>query len=76
MKPPTSDENFSLMHSVIMMVIDSIVLFILAWYLDNVHPGDYGVPRPLYFPLQVSVFADVVILCMHTLFHCDAEIIY
>uniref|UniRef100_A0A8C6VCT3 P-type phospholipid transporter n=1 Tax=Naja naja TaxID=35670 RepID=A0A8C6VCT3_NAJNA len=36
------------------MVFDSFVYGLLAWYLDNVFPGDYGIPRSWNFPLQRS----------------------
>ncbi|XP_076468788.1 phospholipid-transporting ATPase ABCA3-like isoform X1 [Babylonia areolata] len=42
------------MHAMVMLVMDTVIFFILTWYLDNVHPGTYGVPRPLYFPFQPS----------------------
>ncbi|XP_076468817.1 phospholipid-transporting ATPase ABCA3-like isoform X2 [Babylonia areolata] len=53
-EPASVDNNFSLMHAMVMLVIDTVILFILTWYLDNVHPGTYGVPRPCYFPCQPS----------------------
>ena len=54
-QPASVDDNFSLMHAMIMLVIDSLILLILTWYLDNVRPGTFGVPRPWYFPFQVVV---------------------
>ncbi|XP_076468682.1 phospholipid-transporting ATPase ABCA3-like [Babylonia areolata] len=53
-EPASVDDNFSLMHAMVMLVIDTVILFILTWYLDNVRPGTYGVPRPWYFPFQPS----------------------
>nr|CAB3219609.1 ATP-binding cassette sub-family A member 1-like [Phallusia mammillata] len=32
-----------------MLLLDSIIYFTLTWYVENVFPGQYGVPRPWYF---------------------------
>ena len=40
----------------IMLVVDSILYGIIAWYFDAVIPGDYGLPQPLYFPFTVSFY--------------------
>lgn len=53
-QPASVDDNFSLLHAMIMLLIDTAIFFILTWYIDNVHPGDYGIPRPWYFPFQPS----------------------
>ncbi|KAK7486553.1 hypothetical protein BaRGS_00022219, partial [Batillaria attramentaria] len=53
-KPASVDDNFSLLHAMVMLIIDTVIFFILTWYIDNVHPGAYGVPRPWYFPFQAS----------------------
>ncbi|XP_060571216.1 phospholipid-transporting ATPase ABCA1-like [Ruditapes philippinarum] len=37
-----------------MIAVDTVVYFILAWYIDNVHPGSYGIPKPWYFPFTSS----------------------
>ncbi|KAK7486554.1 hypothetical protein BaRGS_00022220, partial [Batillaria attramentaria] len=53
-EPASVDDNFSLLHAMLMLIVDTIIFFILTWYIDNVHPGAYGVPRPWYFPFQAS----------------------
>ena len=40
--------------TMVFMIIDGIIYYILAWYLDAVFPGQYGVPKPFYFFLQKS----------------------
>ena len=37
-----------------MLILDTILYAILAWYIEAVHPGSYGLPRPWYFPLQAT----------------------
>nr|KAG5699338.1 hypothetical protein BaRGS_004275 [Batillaria attramentaria] len=38
-KPASVDDNFSLLHAMVMLIIDTVIFFILTWYIDNVHPG-------------------------------------
>lgn len=49
--PPST---FSLAHVMGMLLWDALLCFLLAWYLEGVCPGQYGVPRPWYFPLSRS----------------------
>uniref|UniRef100_A0A3Q2QA05 P-type phospholipid transporter n=1 Tax=Fundulus heteroclitus TaxID=8078 RepID=A0A3Q2QA05_FUNHE len=51
---PLEKDTYSFLTSILMMVFDGILYGVLAWYLDNVFPGQYGVGRPFYFPLQPS----------------------
>lgn len=37
-----------------MLLVDTFVYAVLVWYIEAVHPGAYGLPRPWYFPLQTS----------------------
>ncbi|XP_030254763.1 retinal-specific phospholipid-transporting ATPase ABCA4a isoform X2 [Sparus aurata] len=47
---PLEGDEFSFLTSICMMGLDSILYGVLAWYLDNVFPGQYGIGRPFYFP--------------------------
>ncbi|XP_073705778.1 retinal-specific phospholipid-transporting ATPase ABCA4 isoform X1 [Garra rufa] len=51
---PLEGDEYSFFTSVHMMLLDAVVYAFLAWYLDNVFPGQYGISRPFYFPLQPS----------------------
>ncbi|KAJ7332470.1 hypothetical protein JRQ81_014650, partial [Phrynocephalus forsythii] len=51
---PLEGDQYSFLLSMEMMLFDAFIYGLLAWYLDNVFPGDYGIPRPWYFPLQQS----------------------
>ncbi|KAL5014325.1 hypothetical protein ScPMuIL_008595 [Solemya velum] len=48
--PGTLDDNFPLLYAMVMLLVDTVIYFILAWYIDAVRPGEFGVPQPLYFP--------------------------
>ncbi|KAJ7395294.1 retinal-specific atp-binding cassette transporter isoform x1 [Pitangus sulphuratus] len=51
---PLEGDDYSFLFSIIMMLFDAFLYGILSWYLDNVFPGDYGLPQPWYFPVQKS----------------------
>jgi len=49
------DDDFALLHIILMLLVDAVIYAVIAWYVEAVHPGEYGIPRPFYFPLLVSV---------------------
>ncbi|XP_072287523.1 ATP-binding cassette sub-family A member 2 isoform X4 [Pyxicephalus adspersus] len=51
---PVEGDDFNLMLSIMMLNIDAMVYGVLTWYIEAVHPGMYGLPRPWYFPFQRS----------------------
>lgn len=38
---PLEGDEFSFLTSICMMVLDTVLYSVLAWYLDNVFPGQY-----------------------------------
>lgn len=36
----------------------SVILVFLTWYIENVHPGEFGVGRPWYFPFTKSYWCS------------------
>ncbi|XP_048579731.1 phospholipid-transporting ATPase ABCA3 isoform X2 [Nematostella vectensis] len=51
---PSADDHFSLAWVLGMMIISSLVYLILTWYISTVFPGQYGIPKPFYFPFMKS----------------------
>lgn len=51
---PVEDDSFTLWNVMNMMVLDALMYATLVWYIENVHPGTYGLPRPWYFPFTKS----------------------
>ena len=47
---PIERDEFSLLIAFLYLFIDSIIYSTLAWYIEQVHPGSYGIPKPWYFP--------------------------
>ncbi|KAF3851641.1 hypothetical protein F7725_013413 [Dissostichus mawsoni] len=54
---PVEGDDFNLGLSMMMLMIDAGVYGVLTWYIEAVHPGMYGLPRPWYFPLQRSYWS-------------------
>lgn len=48
------DDSFTFGTVVAMQLWDTIFFFVLAWYLEQVFPGEFGIPRPFYFPFMPS----------------------
>ncbi|XP_032411113.1 phospholipid-transporting ATPase ABCA1b isoform X1 [Xiphophorus hellerii] len=51
---PLQEDEFSLRTTIIMMYFDSFLYGVLTWYIEAVFPGQYGIPRPWYFPFSKS----------------------
>ncbi|XP_034470227.1 retinal-specific phospholipid-transporting ATPase ABCA4-like isoform X1 [Hippoglossus hippoglossus] len=51
---PLEKDTYSFLTSVLMMLLDAVLYAVLAWYLDNVFPGQYGIGQKFYFPFQPS----------------------
>uniref|UniRef100_A0A2R5LC21 Putative lipid exporter abca1 n=1 Tax=Ornithodoros turicata TaxID=34597 RepID=A0A2R5LC21_9ACAR len=47
-------DTFSLAHVMALLLLDCVVYFVAAWYIEMVFPGQYGVPKPWYFLLTRS----------------------
>ena len=57
------DDNFALLHVILMLLLDFVIYACIAWYIEAVYPGEYGIPRPFYFPLLVSC-GHFVVVCI------------
>uniref|UniRef100_A0A1A7XIW1 P-type phospholipid transporter n=2 Tax=Iconisemion striatum TaxID=60296 RepID=A0A1A7XIW1_9TELE len=51
---PLQEDEFSLRTTIIVMYFDSFLYGVLTWYIEAVFPGQYGIPRPWYFPFTKS----------------------
>lgn len=50
----TVDDNFSMAQVLSMLLLDSVLYGLMAWYVEAVFPGEYGLPLPPYFFLLPS----------------------
>ncbi|KAL8202962.1 UNVERIFIED_CONTAM: ATP-binding cassette sub- A member 1 [Gekko kuhli] len=54
LESPIEEDSFNLTTSFYMMLLDTLLYGIMTWYIDSVFPGQYGIPRPWYFPFLKS----------------------
>lgn len=51
---PSQNHGCHLAYILLMLLLDALVYLILFWYIENVHPGAFGIPKPWYFPFTKS----------------------
>lgn len=49
----TVDDDFSMAQVLCLLLFDAVLYGMVAWYMEAVFPGEYGVPLPSYFFLLV-----------------------
>ncbi|XP_076023384.1 phospholipid-transporting ATPase ABCA1-like isoform X2 [Genypterus blacodes] len=47
---PLEDDSYNLTTSISLMLFDAVLYGIMTWYIESVFPGQFGIPRPWYFP--------------------------
>uniref|UniRef100_UPI0037E7D1F5 phospholipid-transporting ATPase ABCA1 n=1 Tax=Semicossyphus pulcher TaxID=241346 RepID=UPI0037E7D1F5 len=53
-KSPEEGDRYTFIVSILMMLFDAAIYWMLTWYIENVFPGQYGIPKPWYFPFTKS----------------------
>ena len=53
-KPFASRDGFTFNSVCLIMLFDSVVYMLLVWYIEGIKPGEFGIPRRWYFPVQPS----------------------
>ncbi|XP_048415909.1 phospholipid-transporting ATPase ABCA1-like [Stegostoma tigrinum] len=51
---PVEGDAYNFTISIILMLFDALLYGLAAWYIEAVFPGQYGVPKPWYFPVLRS----------------------
>ncbi|XP_078344110.1 phospholipid-transporting ATPase ABCA3-like [Oculina patagonica] len=51
---PSPDENFNLAWVFFMLLAQCAIYATITWYVEAVFPGEFGIPKPFYFPCQPS----------------------
>ncbi|XP_052132699.1 phospholipid-transporting ATPase ABCA1-like, partial [Frankliniella occidentalis] len=52
--PAGPGESYTVTGAIGMLWLDAVLYAVLAWYIENVFPGEFGVPKHFYFFLQKS----------------------
>jgi ATP-binding cassette subfamily A (ABC1) protein 1 len=53
-KSPYTEGGLSMNVLCLVMLFDGFLYMLLTWYIENIAPGEFGIARPLYFPLMPS----------------------
>jgi len=51
----------------LILLIDSAIYMFLAWYIETVWPGEFGLGKPFYFPFQPSFWCGKAFAVKHGL---------
>lgn len=54
-----------LASSYVALVVDAIVYFIIAAYLEQINPGEFGVEKKFYFPFTFKFWRDCLAYSQH-----------
>lgn len=57
---PLENDDYNLFFVTLMMAIDSMIYGLLVWYIENVHPGSIGLPKPWYFPFTQAYWCGTI----------------
>lgn len=56
--PYSMRNSFSMSTICLIMLMDAVIYMFLAWYIETVAPGEYGIPRPWYFMFTKSYWSN------------------
>ncbi|CAF1531317.1 unnamed protein product, partial [Rotaria sordida] len=48
------DDNFTMADVIIMFYVDAVIYLLLALYIENIWPGQYGIPKSIFYPFKLS----------------------
>uniref|UniRef100_A0A9J8ACW3 P-type phospholipid transporter n=1 Tax=Cyprinus carpio carpio TaxID=630221 RepID=A0A9J8ACW3_CYPCA len=51
---PLEEDSYNLTTCLVLMYFDAFLYGVMTWYIEAVFPGQYGIPRPWYFPFTKS----------------------
>ncbi|KAH9393545.1 ATP-binding cassette sub- A member 3, partial [Tyrophagus putrescentiae] len=53
------DDNLSFFHVLLMFLVNSVVYFLIALYIQNVFPGEFGIPKKWYFFVELDYWKTI-----------------
>ena len=51
---PIPGDGYNMLGCMLMLLLDTVMYALITWYVETAFPGEYGVPKPWYFPFQKS----------------------
>ncbi|KAM4564931.1 phospholipid-transporting ATPase ABCA1 [Fundulus diaphanus] len=58
-RSPQEGDPYTFIISIAMLLFDAVLYWVLTWYIENVFPGQYGIPKPWYFPFTSSFWCGM-----------------
>uniref|UniRef100_A0A8D1N2T2 ABC transporter domain-containing protein n=1 Tax=Sus scrofa TaxID=9823 RepID=A0A8D1N2T2_PIG len=71
--PANLEDKLIFKYMLGMLLFDAFFYGLVTWYVENVFPGQYGMPQPWYFFLMVSSNTTVFVEDLMSLFHSYFE---
>lgn len=59
-EPASPDDNLAFFHVLLMFLVNSVVYFLFALYIQNVFPGEFGIPKKWYFFVQADYWKSML----------------
>ncbi|XP_033097470.1 ATP-binding cassette sub-family A member 3-like [Anneissia japonica] len=53
-RPISTDDNFTFLDVIVMLLVDAVLYGVITWYIEAVFPGEFGIPKKWYFPFMKS----------------------
>ncbi|UJR37958.1 hypothetical protein I4U23_030642 [Adineta vaga] len=53
-EPVSVDDNLTMADVIIMLYVDALIYLVLALYIENIWPGQYGIPKSILYPFTLS----------------------
>ncbi|CAF0870807.1 unnamed protein product [Adineta steineri] len=72
-EPVSVDDNFTMQDVIIMLYIDAAIYLLFALYIENIWPGQYGIPKSFYYPFQLSYWRGYTTSNVHVSDECIDE---
>ncbi|KFB48612.1 AGAP006380-PA-like protein [Anopheles sinensis] len=72
-EPATIDDGFSVGLVIIMLLVDAVIYLLIALYVEQVMPGEFGIARPWYFPFTKEFWVRKQTASRDTLFNREDQ---
>uniref|UniRef100_A0A182NIG1 ABC transporter domain-containing protein n=1 Tax=Anopheles dirus TaxID=7168 RepID=A0A182NIG1_9DIPT len=72
-EPATIDDGFNVGLVIIMLLVDAVIYLLIALYIEQVMPGEFGVARPWYFPFTKEFWIRTRTPSRDTLFNRESQ---
>uniref|UniRef100_A0AAG5D3R1 ABC transporter domain-containing protein n=1 Tax=Anopheles atroparvus TaxID=41427 RepID=A0AAG5D3R1_ANOAO len=72
-EPATIDDGFNVGLIIVMLLVDAVLYLLVALYVEQVMPGEFGIARPWYFPFTKSFWVRTRTASRDTLFNREEQ---